>query len=85
MTLKKASNYRLRRILKRKLLIGPNHVRELNQSGVFIWNCLDNKCTELEILKSLKEKYPKVSEQVLTSDLRLFLAELSSIDAIIKE
>lgn len=57
-------------------LADNNHMMKLNESGVFLWNCLQAEPEQEELLDKFQQEYPDISREILAEDLEGFLQEL---------
>lgn len=58
-----------------------DHLMTLNQSGIEIWNIMQNDVTETEIFEQMKNIYD-VTDEVLRADIKRFLDKLREADLI---
>lgn len=55
---------------------------ELNETGAFLWEQLQQETTEAELLKSLMQEYD-VDEQTAVADIIAFLQSLKAADLLV--
>lgn len=91
--MKLKENYMLREIAGNFVVIpvGQNvvdykNMLHLNETGVFLWNALQNEITFEKLLKNMAEEYEASEDEVsiLEKDLNEFLDKLRKLDLFVE-
>lgn len=74
--------YMLRHVLDVDLVIGigseayePNCIMSLNETGAFLWNCMETGAEESELVQKMTDEF-EVTEETAAKDVAVFLNQL---------